>query len=172
MSVVTPASGPAEWPVPVRVDRSLSGRIWAWRAAPLSLADSARYSEDPLAARLFAARGAAPHEVPALLRPTIRDWMPDPSVFPDMDTAAARLADAVASSESVAIFTDYDVDGATSGAILIRHLRMLGLAPRHHVPDRLLEGYGPSGRALATLAEAGATLALVLDSGTQAFEAL
>lgn len=169
----TAAKAPeAEWPVPVRASRSLSGRLWAWRAAPLSLEASARYSEDPLAALLFAARGAAPHEVPALLRPTLRDWMPDPSILPDMDVAAARLADAVARGERVAVFTDYDVDGATSGALLIRHLRMLGLSPRHHVPDRLLEGYGPSGRALAALAEAGATLALVLDCGTQAFDAL
>jgi single-stranded-DNA-specific exonuclease len=167
---VTPEAG--EWPIPVRAERSLSGRIWAWRAAPLALGESARYSEDPLAARLFAARGAVPAEMPALLRPTLRDWMPDPSIFPDMDVAAARLADAVTHGEQVAVFTDYDVDGATSGALLIRHLRMLGLAPRHHVPDRLLEGYGPSGRALAALAEAGATLALVLDCGTQAFEAL
>ncbi len=152
--------------------RSVSGRVWAWRAEPLALAEAARMGAGDVAAGLFAARGATARDMPRLLRPTLRDWMPDPSVFPDMDAAAARVADAVERGEAVAVFADYDVDGATSAAILIRHLRALGLAPRAHVPDRLLEGYGPGAGALLRLQAEGATLALVLDCGTQAFDAL
>ena len=166
------ASG-LDWPVPRPArGRSLLGKVWAWRAHPLALADSARMGVDEVAAGLFAARGATARDMPRLLRPTLRDWMPDPSLLPDMDAAAARVADAVERGEAVAVFADYDVDGATSAAILVHHLRALGLAPRPYVPDRLLEGYGPGAEALLRLAGEGATLALVLDCGTQAFEAL
>jgi single-stranded-DNA-specific exonuclease len=169
------AQTPAEeqWPIPrPAAGRSLSGRVWAWRAEPQPLYESARLGCDELAARLFTARGATARDMERLLRPTLRDWMPDPSCLPDMDAASERLADAVARNESVAVFADYDVDGATSAAILIRHLRALGMEPRHHVPDRLLEGYGPSAEALVALARAGASLAVVLDCGTQGYAAL
>jgi len=98
--------------------------------------------------------------------------MPDPSVFRDMDRAAERLADAVEQDEAVTIFGDYDVDGATSAALLIRLLRDLGLEAKAYIPDRLMEGYGPSGEALVRIAEGGATLILTVDCGAQAFEAL
>ena len=163
----------ADWPVPAPPGgRSLAGRVWAWRGRPLLFEESARFGTGELAARLFAARGAAPEDMPRLLHPTLRDWMPDPSHFPDMDRAADRIADAVRRGETVAVFTDYDVDGATSGALVLRHLRALGLAPRPYVPDRLLEGYGPTAQALAGLRREGATLAILLDCGTQAFAAL
>jgi single-stranded-DNA-specific exonuclease len=103
---------------------------------------------------------------------TIRAFMPDPSIFRDMDTAAERLADAVTSGETVTIFGDYDVDGATSAALLIRLLRQLGLEAGYYIPDRLLEGYGPSGDALVQLAAGGSTLVVTVDCGAQAFEAL
>lgn len=98
--------------------------------------------------------------------------MPDPSIFRDMDVAADRLAQAVQSGEQVTIFGDYDVDGATSAALLIRLLRDLRLAAGAYIPDRLMEGYGPSGEALVRLAEAGSTLIVTVDCGAQAFEAL
>lgn len=98
--------------------------------------------------------------------------MPDPSIFCEMDLAAGRLAQAVQSGEQVTIFGDYDVDGATSAALLIRLLRDLGLAAGAYIPDRLMEGYGPSGEALVRLAEAGSTLIVTVDCGAQAFEAL
>ena len=98
--------------------------------------------------------------------------MPDPSIFRDMDRAAGRLADAVQAGEQVAIFGDYDVDGATSAALMVRVLRDLGLAARPYIPDRLLEGYGPSGAALVRLATEGATLIVTVDCGAHAFDAL
>ena len=98
--------------------------------------------------------------------------MPDPSIFNDMDKAAARLADAVQAGEAVTIFGDYDVDGATSAALMIRLLRGLGLDPQAYIPDRLMEGYGPSGEALVRIAQGGASLIVTVDCGAQAFEAL
>ena len=99
--------------------------------------------------------------------------MPDPSLFRDMDKAAERLADAVEAGEPVTIFGDYDVDGATSAALLIRLLRAARRAtPQAYIPDRLMEGYGPSGEALVRIAEGGARLIVTVDCGAQAFEAL
>ena len=98
--------------------------------------------------------------------------MPDPAIFNDMDAAAARLADAIAGQQRVVVFGDYDVDGATSAALLIRLLASLGLAADYYIPDRLMEGYGPSGAALVMLAERGAQLIVTVDCGAQAFEAL
>jgi single-stranded-DNA-specific exonuclease len=89
-----------------------------------------------------------------------------------MDAAATRLADAVAANEAIVIFGDYDVDGATSAAVLIRYLRMVGGTVGHYIPDRLLEGYGPSADALVALKTAGADLVVTVDCGTQGFEAL
>jgi single-stranded-DNA-specific exonuclease len=104
--------------------------------------------------------------------PTIRDFLPDPSEFRDMDKAAVRLADAVEAHESIAIFGDYDVDGATSAALLTILLRRLGAEPMIYIPDRLMEGYGPSGAALVELKRRGASLAITVDCGAQAFDAL
>ena len=104
--------------------------------------------------------------------PTIRDFLPDPSCFQDLDKAAARLADAVEAKETIAIFGDYDVDGATSAALLTILLRRLGVEPLIYIPDRLMEGYGPSGAALVELKRRGASLAVTVDCGAQAFEAL
>ncbi len=107
-----------------------------------------------------------------MLRPTLKDWMPDPSLFAGMDRAAARIADAVVAGEPITVFADYDVDGATSAAILIRLLRQLGARPDHYIPDRLLEGYGPSVDALLAIRARGTGLLLLLDCGTQAFAEL
>ncbi|MDQ3143676.1 MAG: single-stranded-DNA-specific exonuclease RecJ, partial [Pseudomonadota bacterium] len=104
--------------------------------------------------------------------PTLRDFLPDPSVFADMDKGAARLADAVEAGEAIAIFGDYDVDGATSAALLTLLLRRLGANPIVYIPDRLMEGYGPSGKALVELKARGASLIVTVDCGAQAFEAL
>ena len=98
--------------------------------------------------------------------------MPDPSVFADMDRAAERLAGAIEAREVITIFGDYDVDGATSAALLIRLIRALGHDANAYIPDRLMEGYGPSGDALVKIAEAGSTLIVTVDCGAQAFDAL
>ncbi|MGZ8297467.1 MAG: single-stranded-DNA-specific exonuclease RecJ, partial [Allosphingosinicella sp.] len=117
-------------------------------------------------------RGVARDDLERHRQPTLRAFMPDPSLFRDMDIAAERLADAVEAGEPVTVFGDYDVDGATSAALLVRLLRGLGLEPRAYIPDRLMEGYGPSGEALVRLAREGARLIVTVDCGAQAFEAL
>jgi single-stranded-DNA-specific exonuclease len=152
------------------VTKSILGQPWHWR----SLAADGRegFGTDDLVTQLLLARGA-PHEALEQHRtPSIRAFMPDPSVFRDMDRAAVRLADAVEARESVAVFGDYDVDGATSAALLILVLRDLGIEARPYIPDRLLEGYGPSGDALVRLAREGASLIVTVDCGAQAFDAL
>jgi single-stranded-DNA-specific exonuclease len=154
------------------VARSLAGRAWHWRHDRLELAATARLGVADLTARLLLSRGAAPQDLPHLLAPSLRHWLPDPSAFRDMDKAAARIADAVTGGEAITVFADYDVDGATSAAILIRHLRALGARPSHYIPDRLLEGYGPSTDVLLRLRREGTSLLLLLDCGTQAFAEL
>ena len=122
--------------------------------------------------QLLLARGIEAHDLARHRSPTIRDFLPDPSVFADMDKGASRIADAVEAGETIAIFGDYDVDGATSAALLTLLLRRLGNDPMIYIPDRLMEGYGPSGKALVELKERGASLAITVDCGAQAFEAL
>ncbi len=143
---------------------SITGQSWRWRATPTD--------SDDLTAQLLRARGCPPDRVEDYRNPTIRAFMPDPSIFNDMDRAALRLADAVDAGEQVTVFGDYDVDGATSAALLIRLLRELGLEAGYYIPDRLMEGYGPSGAALVQLAQSGSSLIVTVDCGAQAFEAL
>ncbi len=153
------------------VERSLAGQSWRWRAHAADAGDEG-FRPDDLTDQLLLARGVARDELERHRAPTIRGFMPDPSLFRDMDKAATRLADAVERREQVVIFGDYDVDGATSAALLIRLLRDLGLTASAYIPDRLMEGYGPSGAALVKLAENGAQLIVTVDCGAQAFDAL
>ena len=106
-------------------------------------------------ARVLAGRGVAADDAPAFLTPTLKTLMPDPSTLTDMDKAAARIADAIVAGEQIAIFGDYDVDGASSSALMARFLRHQGLDPRIYIPDRLFEGYGPNVEAMKTLAAGG-----------------
>ena len=127
---------------------------------------------DALVDELLLARGVERIDLERHRKPTIRDFLPDPSCFQDMDKGAKRLADAIVAGEKVAIFGDYDVDGATSAALLMLLLRRLGADPMVYIPDRLMEGYGPSGAALVELKLRGASLAVTVDCGAQAFDAL
>jgi single-stranded-DNA-specific exonuclease len=153
------------------VAASFLGQPWRWRSLAADARDGGMGEAD-LVTQLLLSRGCPPDALEAHRTPSIRGFMPDPSIFRDMDRAAARLADAVQAGERVAIFGDYDVDGATSAAVMIRVLRSLGLDPVAYIPDRLTEGYGPSGAALVRLATDGATLIVTVDCGAQAFEAL
>ena len=148
------------------VERSLSGQPWRWRRA------GGDDLQRDLVDQLLLARGIDESDLARHRAPTIREFMPDPSAFADMDKAAGRLADAVQAGETIAIFGDYDVDGATSAALLTILLRRLGIEPMVYIPDRLMEGYGPSGAALVELKRRGASLAVTVDCGAQAFEAL
>ncbi len=156
------------------IEKSATGRRWIWRApeSRTGLAIAQRLELPEILGRLLAARGVGVEDAPHFLEPTLRALMPDPSVLRDMDEAAARLADAVQRAESVAVFGDYDVDGACSGALMVRLLRELGCQVVHYVPDRLNEGYGPNAAAIAALCERGATLIVTVDCGIAAAEAL
>jgi single-stranded-DNA-specific exonuclease len=156
------------------VERSLTGRRWTWRPADArqGAALSQRLGLPELVGRLLAGRGVGVEAAEDFLRPTLRAFLPDPSVLRDMDRAAARLADAAERGERVAVFADYDVDGACSGALMVQALAALGCDVTHYVPDRLAEGYGPNAPAIARLVEAGASLIVCVDCGIAAHEAL
>jgi single-stranded-DNA-specific exonuclease len=151
----------------LNVEKSVTGQPWKWRSAVEPGAGM-----DSLVDALLMARGVGRDDLARHRDPKIRDFLPDPSAFQDMDRGAKRLADAVAGDETIAIFGDYDVDGATSAALLTLLLRRLGSEPIVYIPDRLMEGYGPSGAALVALKNQGASLAVTVDCGAQAFDAL
>src|SRR5438046_5435952 len=123
-------------------------------------------------ARLLAGRDVKLDAVADFLDPTIRKLLPDPFTVTEMEAAAKRIADAAVKGEKVAIFGDYDVDGATSAALLAWHLRHCGLDPLIHIPDRLFEGYGPNVEAVRALAGKGSTLLVAVDCGTTSLEPL
>jgi single-stranded-DNA-specific exonuclease len=128
--------------------------------------------ENDIIAQLLIARGVEAGELERHREPTLRSFLPDPSQFNDMDVAAKRIAEAVTNNEAITVYGDYDVDGATSSALLIRLLRDLGVEAGYYIPDRLLEGYGPSGEALVKLGEEGSSLVVTVDCGAMAHEAL
>jgi len=156
------------------VERSLSGRRWEARLTDdrKSLALAQRLGVPELVARVLAARGVGLETAADFLAPSLRALLPDPSCLLDMDAAAERLYQALRDGERVAVFGDYDVDGATSSALLQRFLRALGVDLRVYIPDRLAEGYGPNAPALRRLATEGVRLAVTVDCGISAFGAL
>src|SRR3954463_1255151 len=176
--MILPASAiPVELPPAfLGVSRSATGKLWRdrlhARGAARALAIVQRHQLPEMLARVLAGRDVGIDEVEDFLDPTIRKLMPDPYTVTQMETAAKRLADAATRNERVAIFGDYDVDGATSSALLAWHLRHCGLDPQIHIPDRIFEGYGPNVDAITMLAGKGATLLVTVDCGTTSFEPL
>ena len=158
------------------VTQSATGRVWRDRLDPRgaarALAIAQRYQVPEMLARIIAGRGIDIDAVDDFLDPTIRKLLPDPLTVTEMEAAAKRVADAAARGEKVAIFGDYDVDGATSAALLTWHLRHCGLDPLIHIPDRIFEGYGPNVEAVRGLANKGATLLVTVDCGTTSIEPL
>jgi len=158
------------------VERSVCGRAWRdrldERASAHALAIAQRHGIPELLARILAGRGVALDDVEAFLDPTVKRLMPDPHTVTAMEAAATRIAEAVVRSESVAIFGDYDVDGATASALLARFLRAAGLDPIVYIPDRIFEGYGPNVEAVRSLGERGAKLLITVDCGTTSIEPL
>lgn len=156
------------------VERSLTGRRWqeAGGDERLALTLSQRLALPEVVGRVLAARGIGLDQAESFLSPTLRDLLPDPSHLKDMDKAAARVAQAVMDGEPVGIFGDYDVDGATSSALLATFLTAAGGNPLVHIPDRMIEGYGPNLPALHKLAGQGARVVVTVDCGTTAFTPL
>jgi single-stranded-DNA-specific exonuclease len=157
------------------VGRSASDRAWVDRLDLAGAGLARRIAQETglpdIVARLLASRGVEPEAAEGYLNPQIRALMPDPSRLTAMDAAAVRLADAIERRTRIAIVGDYDVDGASSAALLVRFLRHFGLEPSVFIPDRLVDGYGPNPRAIGELADAGAELVVALDCGTSSFEA-
>ena len=158
------------------VEASATGRAWRdrldERGSARALAIAQRYDLPELLARILAGRSVEIDAVDAFLDPTIKASMPDPNVLTAMPEAAEQIADAIVRGESVAIFGDYDVDGATSAALMVRFLRQGGIEPIVHIPDRLFEGYGPNVEAVRALAARGAKLLITVDCGTTSIEPL
>lgn len=160
------------------VERSVTGRRWTGRggagaeAERLGLAIAQRHGLPEIVGRLIALRGIDLDAVERFLEPTLKAELPDPSVLKDMDAAAARLADAVVAGATVGLFADYDVDGATSAAQLVRYLRLVGCQSILHIPDRIDEGYGPNLPAFVGLAARGAGPIVCLDCGILALDTL
>lgn len=154
------------------IETSLSGKAWRWRGGNMALGGSPGDLDHDIVDQLLLGRGVAREELARHRAPTLKSFLPDPSIFGDMNSAADRLAQAVLAGERITIFGDYDVDGATSAALLVRLLRALGHDAGTYIPDRLLEGYGPSGEALVRLGEEGSSLIVTVDCGAMAFEAL
>lgn len=137
-------------------DRFASGLLESFPDMPLPIA------------RILAARGMSHEDVGPFIDPKLRDLLPDPSRFQDMDKAAARLADAVEARQPIGVFGDYDVDGASAAAVIVNVMRALGVAVDVHIPDRFSEGYGPNTEALMALQERGAGLLVTVDCGIMA----
>src|SRR4051812_28433595 len=152
------------------VERSVCGRVWRARLDARGEARATsmtqRHGVSELLARILAGRDVEVDAVGEFLDPTVKRLMPDPDTLTDMPKAAARIADAIEGHEKIAIFGDYDVDGATSAAVLAKFLRHAGAEPLIHIPDRLFEGYGPNTPAVEALAEKGARLLVTVDCGT------
>ncbi|MGE0499708.1 MAG: single-stranded-DNA-specific exonuclease RecJ [Rhizobiaceae bacterium] len=152
------------------VRRSATGIAWGHRLDErqdaLALAIAQTNGVGDVLARVLAGRGVTPDATALFLDPTIRDLLPDPSSLTDMDAAAMRLAEAVLRGEKVAIFGDYDVDGAASSALLRRFLGAFGIEAEIYIPDRIFEGYGPNPEAMRELVARGASLIVTVDCGT------
>lgn len=153
---------------------SVTGQYWHWRCSDHQAVDDVcRYLQLPeLLARVLVGRGLNCDTIPDYLDPTLRALLPDPFHLRDMDKAVARLMQAIKQKETIAVFGDYDVDGATSSALLIRYFRALGIELLYHIPDRQKEGYGPNAPALLALQKRGASLAITVDCGAVSFEPL
>ncbi|MGE0530667.1 MAG: single-stranded-DNA-specific exonuclease RecJ [Hyphomonadaceae bacterium] len=152
------------------VERSITGRRWRTREADLALVEAfrRRFSLPEIAARLMAVRGVSLDDAEAFLFPTLRTHFPDPSSFADMDEAARVIEDAIVSGRSCAVLADYDVDGGSSGAQLVRYFRARGRELKIYVPDRMKEGYGPSVLAFERLKAEGVELVITVDCGAAA----
>ncbi|SCB26340.1 single-stranded-DNA-specific exonuclease [Rhizobium lusitanum] len=158
------------------VERSVSGNRWVSRLDQAgqnrALAIAQVHGLPELIARVLAGRGVGIDEAMAFLDPTIRSLMPDPYLLTDCEKAAQRLLRAIKAGETVAIFGDYDVDGAASSALLYRFLTHFGVSASIYIPDRIFEGYGPNPNAINQLIDNGATLIATVDCGSTSFEAL
>jgi single-stranded-DNA-specific exonuclease len=154
--------------------KSALGHNWQHRICDsrLAMAIYQKSGLSEIASRLLAAKNISLDEVENYLRPTIKYSLPDPFLLLDMDVAVKKIIQAIKSKQKIVVFGDYDVDGATSSALLKRFFAMAGIEIEIYIPDRILEGYGPNVEALLNLKKSGADLVITVDCGTVAFEPL
>ena len=152
------------------ISNSANGYRWAIRETDerMVMAIAQTQGVPEIVARVLVGRGVVPETAEDFLSPTLRNLLPDPLHLLDMDKAVARLVQAVEQKEIIAVFGDYDVDGATSTALLTRYFSALGCKILHHIPDRMKEGYGPNAPALLALQEQGAGVVITVDCGAAA----
>ncbi len=160
----------------LNIEKSISEKAWVDRLDPLGVrtagAISSQLGLSEIVARILAGRGVDVDGAESFLEPTIRELMPDPSILVGMDKLASRIAKAIINKENIALFGDYDVDGACSVALLANFLNHFGIKAQVHIPDRVFEGYGPNIGAMDKFIDNGATLIITLDCGTTSFEAI
>lgn len=152
------------------VEKSVTGKRWIDRLDPAATRMAGAISQQTgmseILARIIAARGVSVEAAESFIAPSIRELMPDPSTLAGMDGLAERLADAIMGKETIGLFGDYDVDGASSVALMLRYLGHFGIDAPFHIPDRIFEGYGPNNAAMESLVAKGAGLIVTLDCGT------
>ena len=153
------------------ISSSVLEQAWHWRGGGTDGRDP-DFQPDDLVTQLLMARGVDRDDIERHRNPTIRNFMPDPSIFQDMENAALRLAVAVEAGEQITVYGDYDVDGAASSALMFSFLRHFGVEAEIYIPDRIFEGYGPNAAAIDQLIERGATLLITVDCGSTSVEAL
>lgn len=160
----------------LEVEQSVTGQRWVERldlkSQALAASIAERYDINELVARVMAGRDISLEEAELFLNPTLRDLMPDPSTLTDMDKAANRIVTAIKAREKIAIFGDYDVDGATSTALMSRFLAHCVVPYEPYIPDRIFEGYGPNEAAIRELIENGSSLIVTVDCGSTSHETL
>jgi single-stranded-DNA-specific exonuclease len=156
------------------IERSIGGKRWRPRGEDdrLGLALAQRFGLPEAVGRVMAARGIGLDDAEGFLNPSLKEQLPDPGHLRDMDIAVARLVAALRAGETVGIFGDYDVDGATCSALLSRYFAAAGGRTRIYIPDRLTEGYGPNADAMRLLAGEGIRTVITVDCGITAFEPL
>ena len=156
------------------VETSLTRKSWRERpfANHVAMGLAQKFAVPEIMSRVLAGRGHTMQTTSSFLAPKLRDFLPDPSCLRDMDKAVLRIAKAIYNQEKIAIFADYDVDGATAASLLLRYLRDLGRQAMFYIPHRLQEGYGPNLPAMQHLHEQGADLILTVDCGAGAGEIL
>ncbi|MBL4640128.1 MAG: DHH family phosphoesterase [Kordiimonadaceae bacterium] len=154
------------------VRRSALEQGWKLRPVVTRHAEAIAYklSVSPIVGQLIAGRGIAVDDAEAFYNPSLKESLPDPSTFKDMEKGAKRLIRAIEQGEEIAIFGDYDVDGATSSAVLYRFLSAVGAKMRIYIPDRMKEGYGPNAKALIGLRDAGVDVVITVDCGILSYE--
>ena len=153
---------------------SVSGKNWIFKkfSEEQTLYLKENFFLDEITAKLLSIRKIKNEDVKSFLNPSIKNFLPNPNVLLDMEKSSLRTVQAIKSKEKIGVFGDYDVDGATSTAVLGRYFGELEIPYEIYIPDRKTEGYGPSIKGFNELIESGVKIIFTVDCGTLSFEAI